>query len=291
MFSIFEENTTKENHHNNHRPAIKQLIAQGVADALAEIEANRTSRNGDDNHDSGTGSRRTKRAARECTYSDFLKCQPLNVKGTEGVVSLTQWFEKMESIFHISNCTVRARSSLIPALSWPRSRRLKLILEPKVKGTDVVSYKQRFQKLALMCGIMFLEESDEVEKYVGWTSRHNPGKQAENKRKLDNDNQAQQQPPKKQNMAIAYIVGSGKRKEYVGTLSLCNKSPITTNNQRTLACYECGNQGHYKIYCQELKNPNHGNKAGGAEARGMVYALGGRETDQDIDDMEDDINT
>nr|GEY51588.1 hypothetical protein [Tanacetum cinerariifolium] len=40
--------------------AIKALIAQGVADALAEIKPNKTSRNGDDNHDSGTGSRRTK---------------------------------------------------------------------------------------------------------------------------------------------------------------------------------------------------------------------------------------
>ncbi|GJX06446.1 putative reverse transcriptase domain-containing protein [Tanacetum coccineum] len=39
--------------------------ASRVVDALAEIKANRTSRNGDDNHDSGTGSRRTERAARE----------------------------------------------------------------------------------------------------------------------------------------------------------------------------------------------------------------------------------
>ncbi|GJX54207.1 hypothetical protein Tco_0282576, partial [Tanacetum coccineum] len=53
--------------------AIKQLIAQRVADALAEIKANRTSRNSDESHDSGTGSKRTERAARECTYSDFLK--------------------------------------------------------------------------------------------------------------------------------------------------------------------------------------------------------------------------
>ncbi|GKD58177.1 hypothetical protein Tco_1295686 [Tanacetum coccineum] len=59
---------------------LKALIAQGVADALAEIEANRTSRNGDDNHDSGTGSRSTERTARECNYSNFLKCQPLNFK-------------------------------------------------------------------------------------------------------------------------------------------------------------------------------------------------------------------
>ncbi|GKA03075.1 hypothetical protein Tco_0675856 [Tanacetum coccineum] len=84
---------------------IKALIAQGVADALAEYEAHRSSGNGDDSHDSGSG-RRTERATHECTYSDFLKCQPLNFKGTKGVIGLTQWFKKMESVFHISNCTV-----------------------------------------------------------------------------------------------------------------------------------------------------------------------------------------
>ncbi|GKE71974.1 hypothetical protein Tco_1530046 [Tanacetum coccineum] len=30
--------------------------------------------------------------ARECTYQDFLKCQPLNFNRTEGVVRLTHWF-------------------------------------------------------------------------------------------------------------------------------------------------------------------------------------------------------
>ncbi|GJT25505.1 hypothetical protein Tco_0895442 [Tanacetum coccineum] len=76
--------------------AIKALIAKGVVDALAEYEAHRSSGNGNDSHESGSG-RRTERVSCECTYSDFLKCQPLNFKGTEGVVGLTQWFEKMES--------------------------------------------------------------------------------------------------------------------------------------------------------------------------------------------------
>ncbi|GKA75383.1 hypothetical protein Tco_0781761 [Tanacetum coccineum] len=84
---------------------IRALIAQGIADALAEHDANK-SRNGDDNHDSGTGVRRLVPVTRECTYTDFLKCQPFNFKGTEGVVGLTQWFEKMESVFYISNCTL-----------------------------------------------------------------------------------------------------------------------------------------------------------------------------------------
>nr|GEV19677.1 hypothetical protein [Tanacetum cinerariifolium] len=61
--------------------AIKVLIAQGVVDALAEYESHRSSGNDDDSHESGSG-RRTERAARECTYSDFLKCQPFNFKAT-----------------------------------------------------------------------------------------------------------------------------------------------------------------------------------------------------------------
>ncbi|GKF34291.1 hypothetical protein Tco_0107491, partial [Tanacetum coccineum] len=141
-------------------------------------------------------------------------------------------------------------------------------------------------------------------------------RQAKNKRKLDNNNQAQQQPPKKHGVAIAYTVGSGERKEYAGTLPLCTKckfhhngqctvkcanckrvghltqdcrSPATTNNQRNLTCYECGNQGYYKSDCPELKNRNYENQAEGTEARGMVYALRGGETDQDPNNIEDEI--
>ncbi|GKE51616.1 hypothetical protein Tco_1486772 [Tanacetum coccineum] len=41
--------------------------------------------------------------ARECTFQDFLKCKPQNFSGTEGVVGLTRWFEKMETVFNIGN--------------------------------------------------------------------------------------------------------------------------------------------------------------------------------------------
>ncbi|GJR45935.1 hypothetical protein Tco_1314038 [Tanacetum coccineum] len=50
------------------------------------------------------------------------------------------------------------------------------------------------------------------------------------------------------------------------------------------------NQGHYRSDCLELKNQNHENQAGGTGARGMVHVLGGGETNQDLNDMEDDIN-
>nr|GEX31893.1 reverse transcriptase domain-containing protein [Tanacetum cinerariifolium] len=83
---------------------LQEMIDQGVTAALAARDALKST-NGDDSRNSGTGVRRTERAARECTYTNFLKCQPLPFKGTEGVASLSQWCERMESVFHISNCT------------------------------------------------------------------------------------------------------------------------------------------------------------------------------------------
>ncbi|GJS16344.1 hypothetical protein Tco_0410816 [Tanacetum coccineum] len=254
--------------------AIKRLIAQGVADALAEYEANRGSGNGDDSHDSRTRERR---------------------QGIEGVVGLTQWLEKMESVFHISNCTVANKvkfatcTLLGNALTWGEIKKLEIeIWNLKVEGTDVVSYTRSFQELALMCGRMFLEESDEVEKYVGGLPDNIQGSVMASKPKTMQDaiKIANELMDHKQSVAIAYIDGSGERKEYAGTLP----SPAATNNQRTLTCYECENQGHYRSDCPELKNRNHGNQAGGTEVRGMVYALGGGETDQDLNNMEDDIN-
>ncbi|GJT26271.1 reverse transcriptase domain-containing protein [Tanacetum coccineum] len=284
--------------------AIKQLIAQGVVGALVMYEANRGNGNGDDSHDSRTSGRRHVPNTRECTYSDFLKCQPLNFKGTEGVVGLTQWLEKMESVFHIRYCTVANQVKfatcilLRNALTWWNSH-VKTVSHEAAYGMTWKTLKK------MMSNKMFPEESDKVEKYVGGLLDNNiqgsvmaskpntmqdaieftnelmdqkvrayAERQAEKKRKLDNNNQAQQQPPKKQSVAIAYTAGS----------------PAATNNQRTLTCYECGNQGHYRSDCLELKNQNHENQARGTKARGMVYALGRGETNQDLNNMEDDIN-
>ncbi|GKD49593.1 putative reverse transcriptase domain-containing protein, partial [Tanacetum coccineum] len=181
---------------------LQALINQGVAAAMAEAEASRV-RNGDDSNSSGP---RPAQTARECSYSEFLKCKPLDFKGTEGVVGLTRWFEKMESVFSISNCTAASQVKFATctlqddALTWwnshvktttpeaahamtwaalkkmmtdkycPRGEIKKIETEMwnlKVKGTDVVAYNRRFQQLALMCARMFPEEVDKIEKYIG----------------------------------------------------------------------------------------------------------------------------
>ncbi|GKD44064.1 RNA-directed DNA polymerase, eukaryota [Tanacetum coccineum] len=212
--------------------------------------------------------------------------------------------------------------------------------------TDKYCPRGEIKKLEVEMWNLKVKESDKIERYVGGLPDMIHGsvmaskpktiqdanefatelmdkkistfaeRQTENKRKHDNNKQAQQQPPKKQGVAIAYTVGSGERKEYVGTLPLCNKckfhhngqctvkcanckrvghltrdcrSPAATNNQRNLTCYECRNQEHYKSDYPELKNRNHENQAEGTEAHGMVYALGGGKTNQDPNNIEDEI--
>nr|GFB14290.1 hypothetical protein [Tanacetum cinerariifolium] len=184
---------------------LRTLIAQGVAATLAERNAD-MSKNVDDNNDSGTDGRRKVSTFHECTYTDLLKCQPMNFKGIKRVISLTQWLEKIESVIQISNCTIACQVKFVTftlqgnvltwwksrvwavvhdvahAMPWktlnkimtdkycPRSEIKKLetkMWNLKVKGTDVMSYNQRFQELVLMCDRMFPKESDVVETYVG----------------------------------------------------------------------------------------------------------------------------
>ncbi|GJU57097.1 hypothetical protein Tco_1234863 [Tanacetum coccineum] len=100
---------------------VNQQVEEGLADyevtrATNALEAESQSQNASDgnNRNDGNGNggdgnsnennKDARSVARECTYQDFMKCQPLNFKGTEGVVGLIRWFEKMETIFHISKC-------------------------------------------------------------------------------------------------------------------------------------------------------------------------------------------
>ncbi|GKB45605.1 putative reverse transcriptase domain-containing protein [Tanacetum coccineum] len=246
---------------------IKQLIAQGVADALAEHEAHRNSRNGDDIHDSGSGGRRQVHTTHECTYSDFLKYQPFNFKGTEGVVGLTQWFKKMECIF-ISNYTIACQikfatcTLLGSAMTWWNSH-VKTVGHDAAYGMPWKTLKKMMTaKYCLRSEIqkMFLGESDEVEKYVGGLPDMIQGsirifadRQAENKRKLDDNsrnNHTQQQPHKRKNVARAYTAGPGEKKEYRGSLPLCTKCNYHYNGQCAPRCNKCRKAGHLARDCR-----------------------------------------
>nr|GEX61997.1 hypothetical protein [Tanacetum cinerariifolium] len=163
--------------------AINNLIAQPVTKALAEYETQRNSVvNGDTSHTTRTGPI-TVRPTRECTYKDYLNCGPLKFNGTEGVIGLTQWFKRTESVSSISNCTAEnqvkfASCTLIgSALTWWNSHMRAVSQEvayampwKTLREMMTANYTLRFQELALLWGRMFPEESDEIERYVGGLS-------------------------------------------------------------------------------------------------------------------------
>nr|GEZ88876.1 hypothetical protein [Tanacetum cinerariifolium] len=190
----------------------------------------------------------------------------------------------------------------------------------KVKGPDLASYTQRFQELALLCGRMFSEEVDKIEKYIGGLPDMIHGT---SKRKFENtsrntQNQQQQHSNKRENTSRVYTAASGEKKQYVGSKPLCAKcnyhhdgpcapkcrncnkishsardcrsaaNTNNANNQRGTGlgqksrCYECGVQGHFKRECPKLKNNNNqGNQSGRHNALARVYTVGRAGTDPD----------
>ncbi|GKC17903.1 putative reverse transcriptase domain-containing protein [Tanacetum coccineum] len=158
---------------------LQAMIDQGVTAVLDARDANT---NGVDSHNSGTSARRNERATRECTYPYFMKCQPLNFKGTEGVVELTQWIEKMETVFRISNCSVENQikfstcTLLGNALTWWNSH-VRTVgndiayamtwTELKKKMTDKYCPRTEIKKLEVELWELKVKESDKIEKYVG----------------------------------------------------------------------------------------------------------------------------
>nr|GFC98914.1 reverse transcriptase domain-containing protein [Tanacetum cinerariifolium] len=175
--------------------------------------------------------------------------------------ALTWWNSHMRAVGQdvAYAMTWVALKRMITSKYYPRGEIQKLESEfwnLKVKGLDLSNYNHRFQELALMCGRMFPEEAEKVERYIGGLPDMIHGsvtaskpqsiqesiefatemmdkkmlthveRQAEHKRKLDDtsrNNQHQQQPFKRNNVARAYTAGPGDKKPYGGIKPLCPK--------------------------------------------------------------------
>ncbi|GKB25404.1 putative reverse transcriptase domain-containing protein, partial [Tanacetum coccineum] len=213
------------------------------------------------NHNSGTSVRRNERATCESTYPDFMKFQPLNFKGTQGVVKLTQWMEKME--------TVTVGNEIAYAMTWTELKKMTEKYYPRTK----------IKKLKVELWNLKVKESDKIKRYVGGLPdmihesviASKPKtmqeatemvtkvmdkriltiteRQTDNKRKQD-DNQQQQSQNKRQNIGRAYTAGSGEKKPYRGSKPLCAKCNYHHNGLCAPKCQKCNRFGHLTRDCR-----------------------------------------
>ncbi|GJR78856.1 hypothetical protein Tco_0149641, partial [Tanacetum coccineum] len=86
-----------------------------------------------------------------CSYKEFLACNPKEYDGKGGVVVLTRWIEKMESVQDMSGCSIDQKVKYIAGL---------------FVGAGHAAYTDRFHELARLVPHLVTLESRMIERYV-----------------------------------------------------------------------------------------------------------------------------
>ncbi|GJR64483.1 putative reverse transcriptase domain-containing protein [Tanacetum coccineum] len=194
---------------------------------------------------------------RECTFQDFLKCKPHNFSGTEGIVRLTRWFEKMETVFNISNCPPKYQVKYATctlqdsALTWNEIQKMETELcNLTLKENDLTTCTQRN---VIAANPARLQDAIRIaNQLMDKTLQGYATRSAENKRRMEcnpKDNRGQQPPFKRQNVsgqnvARAYTAGNNEKKGYAGSYPLCNKCNCHHVGPCTVKCQNCRKVGH-----------------------------------------------
>ncbi|GKA31829.1 reverse transcriptase domain-containing protein [Tanacetum coccineum] len=185
--------------------------------------------------------------ARQCSYKEFMSCQPINFKGTEGAVGFIRWFERTESVFSQKayKITWVEFKKLLIKKYCPRTEVQKMedgFYHLTVKGNDLKTFVRRFQELATLCHTMVPDSKKMIEVFIG---------------------------NKRQETFRAYAATSAENNR-----NYRNKGPATGSNQQPVSviCHACGENGHYSNQCQKTINNN---------AQGRAYMLRDRNAHRD----------
>ncbi|GKD50029.1 hypothetical protein Tco_1279005, partial [Tanacetum coccineum] len=137
--------------------AIRKLVVNSVTAALEAQAANMA------NTDNTTRPREAP-VARQCSYKEFMSCQPINFKGLEGAVGLIRWFKRTKSVFSRSNCTedykVKFATGTLTkeALSWWNSFAQPIGIEKAYKITWVEFKKLLIKKYCPRTEVQKMED-------------------------------------------------------------------------------------------------------------------------------------
>ncbi|GJX89227.1 putative reverse transcriptase domain-containing protein [Tanacetum coccineum] len=146
-------------------PDIATIIAQQlqniIPQIITQVTANVNNSNGENGNCGNDG----------CSYKTFTACNPKEFDGKGGVVALTRWIEKMESVFDNSGCTANQRVRYAAscfvnkALTWWNTQVQARGREAAI-GANHVAYTDRFHELAKLVPHLVTPESSRIKRYI-----------------------------------------------------------------------------------------------------------------------------
>nr|GFB94308.1 hypothetical protein [Tanacetum cinerariifolium] len=106
------------------------------------------STNGDNSHNSGTGVGRTERATCECTYTDFLKCQPLPFKAPKELLVFRSGVKEWSLSF--TSATAPLKTKGLPNMiygsvvaSKPKTMQEAIEIATKLMDKKILTFSER----------------------------------------------------------------------------------------------------------------------------------------------------
>ncbi|GJS88946.1 putative reverse transcriptase domain-containing protein [Tanacetum coccineum] len=185
--------------------SVKRLVERRVAKAIEEYEKSRANLDGAGSSGGNNGNAGRTVNVQGCSHKTFLNGKPHSFKGTEGVVGLRRWIEKVEQVFETGKCAEEDKVMFAAstfegrALTWWNGNvhtlglvnanripwtEFKMMMTTEycpaieiqkmeqelwtltLKGDDIEAYNNRFHELALMCPELVPTERKKIEKYV-----------------------------------------------------------------------------------------------------------------------------
>ncbi|GJW49126.1 putative reverse transcriptase domain-containing protein [Tanacetum coccineum] len=147
------------------RAAMERMIADRVAQAIEDHEKKRASSSNTEGSSSSGG----------CSHKTFMNGKPHSFNGTEVVVGLTRWMEKMEQVFGTCKC---AEQDKIPWTEFKEMMTTEYCPDTEIqkmeqelwnltlKGDDIETYINRFHELSLMCPELVPTENKKIKKFI-----------------------------------------------------------------------------------------------------------------------------
>nr|GEX95603.1 hypothetical protein [Tanacetum cinerariifolium] len=256
--STFPNNTNR----NNVTPeSVQAMIDQALL---------RNSTNGDGRHSSHEDNRRNVQTARPCYYADFMKCQPLNFKGTEGVFATCTLLDDALTWW---NSQIRSLGPDAYSMTWEILKKKmtnKYCPQDEIKKLEIKLWNLKYvselpdniYESVKASNPKTLDETIELANdLMDQKLRTYAERQSNNKRKADesfrNSHGHQQQTPKRSS----------------GNIKVTNALRNNGVNPKGNSCFECGATGHFKRDCPKLKNKDEEK----GNAPGWVYVDGNAE--------------